>query len=47
MIDKHYALTENVLLFKGRFLAKKIKKIYEVNGIVVVSIIDLEDRDYE
>ncbi len=31
----------------GRFLAKKIKKIYEVNGIVVVSIIDVEDRDYE
>ncbi len=30
-----------------RNLAKKIKKIYEVNGIVIVSIIDVEDRDYE
>ncbi len=27
-----------------RNLAKKIKKIYEVNGIVIVSIIDVEDR---
>ncbi|BAR87110.1 probable protein (plasmid) [Bacillus thuringiensis serovar tolworthi] len=27
-------------------LAKKIKKIYEVNGIVVVSIIDVEDGNY-
>ncbi|MED2491957.1 hypothetical protein P4120_28730 [Bacillus thuringiensis] len=31
----------------GIILAKKSKRIYKVNGIVVVSIIDVEDGDYE